>query len=167
MIVFVTAFMLTFHCDAENKKMQGLCKAEETAIFSCTLENEKAVGICSASEDGLHFIEYRYGTGLKSELRFRANPHDERKKFHRAEVLYASNAAEMIWFGNKNVFYRIHMLVRGGPFLDVVQDGKIIAHHNCKHGWRNVESHPVAGNKSFVDHGSGYDSDFSQYWVGR
>lgn len=165
-IVFAQVFFLTLHCGAAEGGV-SLCNKGEVAIFSCPLSNNKAVAICSGIENKKNFTEYRYGTPLSLELRFRADPLNAQRKFHRAEVLYASNAAEMIWFGNNGVFYRIHMLMRGGPFLDVVRDGKTVSRHDCQGGWGGVENAPITGNEAFVDHGSGDDGEIAPLWGGK
>lgn len=156
--------ILVFSCGTVHGAELGLCKKTETTIFSCPFPNQKAAAICAGIEDNQDFLEYRYGQLHNVEMRFRADTGNNAKKFHRAEVLYASNASELIWFQHSGVFYRIHMLMRGGPFLDVLRAGKVIGRHDCQRGWAQVKSSPVTGNKFIVDHGSGYDNELAPLW---
>lgn len=145
----------------------GLCGKTETTIFSCPFTNSEAVAICSAAKKGSEFVEYRYGRQNNVKMRFRADATDPQKKFHRAEVSYASNAAEVIWFQNNGDVYRIHMLARGGPFLDVLRGGEKIARHDCEEGWRHVENSSVTENQFIVDHGNRNDYELAPLWGGK
>lgn len=69
-------------------------------IFSCGFKNNKMVSLCVSPDAAEGYIEYRCGSKSAMELAFKASKATADRIFHRAEVVYASNAEDMIWFKN-------------------------------------------------------------------
>ena len=83
--------------------------------------------MCESTEPGaVQYIEYRYGTSKKIELRFRGSKADVPKKFSRAEIMGASNSGTTIWFKNIDTYYTLNAPVRGGPYLEILLHGWLL-----------------------------------------
>lgn len=82
---------------------------------------------------------------------YRGTEADTPRKFQRAQISYASNAASVIWFKNADISYLLHFPMDGGPLLEVVKNGKRIAKSSCTNGWKDTEGAPGAKSKAIAD----------------
>jgi hypothetical protein len=122
----------------ENAATQTNCQLHEKVFFSCP-SGKKKISMCESSEpEAEQYIEYRYGTSKKIELRFKGSKTDVPKKFSRAEISGASNSGTTIWFKNNDTYYTLNAPVRGGPYLEVLLHGERIARLACNDGWGAV-----------------------------
>ncbi|QBE65929.1 hypothetical protein [Pseudoduganella lutea] len=146
---------------AENKT---LCKKTEVSLFSCGLSNSKVVSICASENGASNYLEYRYGTASKVELSYKADAEDKKNVFHRAEITYANNAEDTIWFHNGPFMYSIFMPARGIPGIEVSRNKDVIARHECADGWRGAWRKPSKDSPLIIDHGSGDSTKFESLW---
>jgi hypothetical protein len=77
-----------------NVHSANLCEKGEEVAFACDVVNHKSVAVCKGKQDDIEHLEYRYGRRLNIEMKFKALESDQKKKFHRAEVVYANNASK-------------------------------------------------------------------------
>lgn len=155
--------MLLLTAGVAQAEGPSLCDQNEAIVFACSFSNKKSVSLCKGKMGKTDFLEYRYGRRSEVEMRFRAYD-NETKKFHRAEVIYASNASDVMWFQRRDVFYLIHLLMRGGPILNVVRAGRTISHQNCEQGWKGTQSNLALAEKFLLDHGSGSVGEMAALW---
>lgn len=141
-----------------------LCEPGESTLFSCEFQNKRSASICASSVPGPDYVEYRFGRRPNVEMRYRADENHANKRFHRAEVVYASNSERVIWFRDRDIFYRIHLPMRGGPSLEVSREGKTLNELFCKGGWGRVHAEPESKSKFIIEHGSGDISKMSPLW---
>lgn len=144
-----------------------LCEKNESTVFACDLAAKDKIAVCSGEKKGQRYLEYRYGIRSSVEMRFRADDSDPQKKFHLAEVLYASNASDILWFQYQGLFYLIHFPMRGGPVQSVIQDGKTIRRQACRGGWGGVRGHLKNAKEFLIDHGSEDADTIERYWGGK
>jgi hypothetical protein len=145
----------------------SLCSKNEKIVFECELASKKSVALCLSNDTAPSFVEYRYGRLSKVEMRFRADENEKEKKFHRAEVVYASNASDVIWFRLKKFVYQIHLPARGGPLLEVLRDEETISHHSCSGGWAGVRGDVDNANSYYINHGTGSVDTMERLWNGK
>lgn len=140
------------------------CESSENSIFSCGFKNSKIVSLCGSSDRAHTYVEYRFGSKTKIELNFRSSIDSAEHKFHRGEVIYASNSATVIWFKKGNYIYSIFMPARGGPGLEVTKRGDVVTRMECKDGWTNVKGKHETSSPLITDHGSGDLTKFKPLW---
>jgi hypothetical protein len=143
----------------------SLCEKSEEVVFSCDFPNKKSVAICTDRES--NYLEYRFGKPANVELRHRADGSSPTKKFHRAEVLYASNSVRVIWFSERDVYYKINLPMRGGPSLEVSRNGETLKQLFCKGGWGGSHGEPSLQSGFIVEHGSADISKIAPLWGER
>jgi hypothetical protein len=158
------SLFLIFGLASINAGASNLCGSTEEVVFACDFSNKKSVAVCSGKEGGKGYMEYRYGQPSRMEMHYKAFDNDEKKKYHRAEVVYASNASEVLWFQKGDFFYLIHLPMRGGPLLDVMRDGRTISHQNCRAGWAGTQTNFDSAKKFFTDHGSNSIDAIAPLW---
>ncbi|MQR01654.1 hypothetical protein [Glaciimonas soli] len=143
-----------------------LCSPNEVVFFSCPLEkSKKIVSLCESSKTAnLPYLEYRFGTPQKIELRYRGLENDIPKKFNRVEVNYGSNSDEVIWFKNDSINYLLHFPMREGPLLEIIKDGNSIANFSCKEGWTNTKGDPDATLTAIEKQEDGIYVDLQKKW---
>jgi hypothetical protein len=133
------------------------------SVFSCYI-GKRILSICASEKANAdQYMEYRFGTSQKIEMRFKGKETDWPKRFNRAEVLYASNASTVIWFEYKTINYLLEFPMRGGPEL-VVSSGDIIAKMKCNDGWANSVGDPDSPSKFIATQASGYYSELHDKW---
>ena len=121
---------------------QTNCQLHEKVFFSCP-SGKKILSMCESSgPEAEQYMEYRYGTPDKIELRFRGSNADIPRKFFRAKISGANNTGTTIWFKNNDTYYTINSPVRGAPYLEVLSHNKRIARLSCNDGWSSVEGDP-------------------------
>jgi hypothetical protein len=108
------------------------CHKKEEIFFSCST-GKKIISFCS-SPKGIHpgYLEYRFGTPEKIELRYKAAEGYIDKKFSRANILGASGASTEIWFKNNEFSYILGDPIKGNSTLEIVKQKKIIARLVCE-----------------------------------
>ena len=143
-----------------------LCTSQEKVIFACGFKNNKIVSLCGSPDAAEDYIEYRFGNKLHVELAYKASQANADRIFHRAEIIYASNAEYTIWFKNGQYTYSIFLPVRGAPGLEVSRDGGVAARLECKGGWGGVKGHPKLKSKFIRDHESSNPSALEQFGLG-
>lgn len=161
-LIFFAA-SITFACTT-SAAGNNLCVSGESTFFSCGVE-KRTVSLClgnAAQSD--EYLEYRFGTKDKIELRYRGAASDTPLRFSRSEVIYASNSEDVIWFRNQAVLYRLHFPMRGGPSLQVMKDGKYLTEMKCTKGWANTEGEPRAPSKAIASVPSGTLDEISKHW---
>ncbi len=115
------------------------CNSNEGVFFSCQL-GSKFVSICTNPKgQSNEYLEYRFGTLRRVELRYKGTSKDTPRKFSRAEITGASNSGTTIWFLNQGTHYVLNAPVRGGPYLEVIMHGKRQLKLACKNEWAGVE----------------------------
>lgn len=144
-----------------------LCSLQETVVFSCAFRNAKIVSICSASGKNEDHVAYRFGKPGNIELSYLADAAHPGHIFHRAEVVAANNADDLIWFTNRRHLYRVYMPMRGLPGLEIFRNGKTVARMECKGDWTETSKAETPPSKFILDHGSGRASDFEQFETAR
>ena len=161
--VALIAFALSASSEihAENK---SLCKKAEVPFFSCGLSNSKIVSICASGNGTSTYLEYRYGTVSSVELSVKADADNKRHIFHRAEITYANDAEDTIWFHNGPFMYSIFMPARGTPGIEVSRNKAVVARHECAGGWRGAVSRPGKDSPFIIDHGTGDTTRFESLW---
>ena len=133
-----------------NAAMKTNCQLDEKVFFSCP-SGKKIISMCESTEPAVvQYMEYRYGTSKKIELRFRGSKTDVPKKFSRAEVSGASNSGTIIWFKNNDTYYTLNSPVRGGPYLEILLHGERIARLACNDDWGAVEG-DLDGSSSSIE----------------
>ena len=151
---YAKALLLIVGLASISAGASSLCGITEEVVFACDFSNKKSVAVCLGKEGRKGYMEYRYGQLSRIELRHKAFDNDEEKKYHRAEVVYASNASEVLWFQKGDFFYLFHLPMRGGALLDVMRDGRTISYQNCRAGWAGTQNNFDSAKKFFTDHGS-------------
>lgn len=123
-----------------NQPVSGTnCYADEKVFFSCPI-GSKAVSICKPSNrKSGDYLEYRFGTPTRIELRYKGTSKDSPRKFYRADITGANNSGTSLWFANQGTHYVLNAPVRGGPFLEVFKQGKRISRFGCKRKWAEVQ----------------------------
>jgi len=139
------------------------CNSQETVIFTCGFKNNKMVSLCGSPDGAESYIEYRFGSKTAVELAYKVSQASADRSFHRAQVVYASNAEDTIWFKNAQYIYSIFLPARGAPGLEVSRHGDIAAHFECKGGWAGVQGDPTLKSKFIRDHGSSDPSVLEQF----
>ncbi len=114
------------------------CHSGEDVFFSCEV-GAKRMSICSPKGVTDEYLEYRFGTDKRIELRFKGTLKDVPRKFSRAEITGASNSGTTLWFLNRGTHYVLNAPVRGGPYLDVINGGKRISRLACRGQWTGTE----------------------------
>jgi len=115
------------------------CNPNEGVFFSCQI-GAKIVSLCMQPKGELdEYLEYRFGTPRRIELRYRGTLKDAPRKFFRAEITGVSNTGTTVWFVNQETHYVLNAPVRGGPYLEVIIRGKRISRLPCKDEWAGVE----------------------------
>lgn len=152
-----------FTCGQLHASGAALCTSQEKVIFTCGFKNNKMVSLCGSADDAQSYIEYRFGSKSALEFTFKASKATADRVFHRAEVVYARNAEDTIWFKNGQYTYSIFLPARGAPGLEVSRDGEIAAHLECKGGWRGVKGDPKLESRLIRDHGSSNPSALEQF----
>jgi hypothetical protein len=140
----------------------SLCEAHEKPVFSCELKNSKIVSICTAPDGAPSYIEYRFGKPAKIEMTHRVIRPDQ--AFQRADFIYGNNAVDTIWFRNGEHLYDVTMPARGAPAVEVWKNRKILAHIECKDGWKNVEGDTDLKSPLIIDHGEVDVSNRDKLW---
>lgn len=97
------------------------------------------MSICSPKGGADEYLEYRFGTPKRIELRVKGTLSDVPRKFFRAEIMGASNGGTTLWFLNQGTHYVLNAPIRGGPYLDVIIRGKRISRLVCKDQWTGTE----------------------------
>ena len=139
-----------------------LCREAERSIFSCSFANGKSVSVCAHNvKSSGEYMEYRFGKPGNVEMSLVAKGASA-SRFHKAEILYASNAEEILWVKNKSTIYMIHLPVRGSPSLEVRDRGKTLAHFQCQHGWGGTTVDLKDKSPFVIDHGSVSDTEISK-----
>lgn len=124
--VFSALLTLSSYCSA-----QTLCSLTEQVFFSCPL-GKKMASLCTTADS----MSYRFGTPQKIEMTYSGGAVEQ--KFSRDETVGASNSAKIISFTNHDVAYLLYSPVRGGPVLEVKNNGKTLALMACKNGWTST-----------------------------
>lgn len=149
-------------CHQMTAHSTSLCEPHEKAVFSCELKNSKIVSLCTAPNAGSTYVEYRFGKPSKIEMTYRANKPDH--AFQRADFTYGNNAVDTIWFRNGEHLYDIAMPARGAPAIEVWKDRKILAHMECRDGWKNVEGDTDLKSPLIIGHGEVDVSNRDALW---
>lgn len=165
--IFWGQFIFFLSTSSPQASEKTLCEARETVIFFCRVNDSKVVSLCSSPDSVQKYVDYRFGKKPKIELRFRASIANPEKKFHRGEVIYASNSADMIWFKNGQFLYSLFMPTRGGPGLQVSRNNHVISRQECNGGWAEVSGRHATTSKFITEHGSGDLSKFEPLWEGQ
>jgi hypothetical protein len=158
-------FLFAFASVSASAKSPGLCAANEKIVFSCELKNSKTVSICSSQDISGGYVEYRFGTKSNVELKYLAD--GKQRKLHRAEVVYANNSEDTIWFRISQFLYSIFIPTSGAPGLEVSRNNDVIARFECREGWTNATVDREAKSKFIIDHGTGDSSKFEKFWMNR
>lgn len=153
-------------CTHVHASGAALCASQEKVIFTCGVTNNKMVSLCGSSDAAQSYIEYRFGSKSAVELTFKASKATPDRIFHRAEVVYAGNAEDTIWFKNGQYTYSIFLPARGAPGLEVSRRGEIAVHLECKGGWGGVRGNPKLESRFIRDHGSSNPSALEQFGLG-
>ncbi|QJD93581.1 hypothetical protein HH213_27965 [Duganella dendranthematis] len=154
--------MLTIWAGAASAAPQTLCRPQEQVFFSCSL-GKKIVSVCMTPDKAaVPYMEYRFGTAKNIELKYRSDA--RQPKFSRVAVNYASNAETVLWFRNADTDYLLHFPMKGGPGLEVKQQGKTISEMACQGGWAaTVGEHdqplPFISEQPDID-----SSEAQHYW---
>ena len=125
------------------------CNTREDVFFSCAV-GAKRMSICSPKGEADDYLEYRFGTPKRIELRFKGTLKDVPRKFSRAEITGASNSGTTLWFLNRGTHYVLNAPVRGGPYLDVINEGKRISRLTCKGQWTGTDGDLDAPSKAIT-----------------
>lgn len=149
-------------CHQVTAHTTSLCESHEKSVFSCELKNSKIVSFCAASGAGPSYVEYRFGKPAKIEMTHRVNHPDQ--AFQRADFIYGNNAVDTIWFRNGEHLYDVAMPARGAPAVEVWKNRKILAHIECKDGWKNVEADTDFKSPLMIDHGEVDVSNRDKLW---
>lgn len=137
-ILALFLFMLMLPATSRAEK-NSLCSSSESTFFSCSF-TKKTVSLCE-KKGPVGYLEYRYGTKERIEMTHRAT-HTTESKFKETTVLYASNSANVIWFSVSHFSYILNFPTRGGPSLEIRNEGLKVAEMSCKKGWEDVEGDP-------------------------
>lgn len=132
----------------------SLCKPQESVLFSCILNNAKTVSICVGLNERKSHVAYRFGTSAKIELKYRADGQNKGHAFHRADIVYCNNTVDTIWFKNGGHLYDLSMPARGAPAVEVWKDEKILAHIECRGGWKNIDGDTDISSPFIINHGN-------------
>jgi hypothetical protein len=151
-------------CSNLHAETASLCKKNETTLFSCSLTNSKVASICTSESRTSEYVEYRYGSVAKIELSYNASPKNKKNIFNRAEITYANNSEDTIWFHNEAFTYSIFMPTRGTPGVEVTRNKEVVARHECAGGWRGAIRGPRKDSKFVIDHGTGDSTKFESLW---
>lgn len=95
----------------------GLCKPNEATIFNCDIkENKKIVSVCASKDLSANagFLQYRYGTRSRVELKFPENLAGSRSKFGYDEYSRPDLSTFIVGFSNGNYRYEISETTEGG-----------------------------------------------------
>jgi hypothetical protein len=153
-------FLISANSKAETK---NLCSNTEVVYFSCET-GKKIISLCSSSKvERTPYMEYRYGTNKKVELKYRGFSAPN-YGFYRTEILYASNSSKIIWFKNQDTNYLLNLPMRGGPILHVEKEGKTIAELSCKGGWGGTSGDPESPSEFIEEKLGGSVSETQKYW---
>jgi len=159
-------FILTLaSCHQMTANSTTLCAPHEKAVFSCELKNSKIVSMCASPGEASSYVEYRFGKPSKIEMTHRASTADQ--AFQRADFIYGNNAIDTIWFRNGEHLYDIAMPARGAPAVEVWKNRKVLAHIECKDGWRNVEGDSDMKSPLIIGHGEVDVSNRDTLWYGK
>jgi hypothetical protein len=140
---------------------KSLCGAGENVYFSCEL-GKKNVSLCASGPSVQEkYLEYRFGTRDKVEMKHTANANTS-TKFRRTEITYASNSSSIIWFRNNEFQYLLHFPMRGGPVLEVKKGPSTVAEMSCKQGWENTLGDPDAESDFIVTKPGGGPADLDK-----
>lgn len=152
-------------CHQVTANSTTLCESHQKVLFSCELKNSKIVSMCASQEGPSSHVEYRFGKPSKIEMTHRASTVDQ--AFQRADFIYGNNAIDTIWFRNAEHLYDIAMPARGAPAVEVWKNKKMLAHIECKDGWRNVEGDSDMKSALIIDHGEVDVSNRDTLWYGK
>lgn len=154
-------------CSQPSARNASLCNSQEKVIFACGFKNNKVASICGSPDAAQSYVEYRFGSKSAMELTYKSSQVTPARLFHRAEVVYANNAEDTIWFKNGRYTYSIFLPARGTPGLEVSRDGDVVAHLECKGGWSGVTGDPKMPSRFIEDHGSSDPSTLEQFGLSQ
>jgi hypothetical protein len=109
-------FMLAAFAASQMVHAASLCGASEVAVFSCQLkENKKFVSLRSSKDlsDKSGFLQYRYGTPGKIELRYPEDLTGSQSRFGYDSYSRPDLSTFVLGFDNASSCYKKHEIVDG------------------------------------------------------
>lgn len=90
-----------------NLAPPSLCQSGEEILFSCQLDNSKTVSFCASKETLSPYIEYRFGTSNRIELKYRSTEAKDKNQIFldKSEDFYQGKPRYTIFFKNRSYGY--------------------------------------------------------------